>query len=207
MPRLPDDPEESPAESKGPISGGGKAPQKPAPSLPAAPASRKWIIYLAIFVLGLPVFLVMFGPPAAGGWILWEQFALYWHDGSWRELSLFSLATRTVDPNLAGNLRWPDLAVCHEFEGTSASGNAAVSPSESAGNACPQLGPVGSWLLHPDKFSAWHGGVAGVFRFLPVSGLLFLLGLVSSYLLRLFSLERRPRTAPVSYKPIISSKE
>ena len=154
--------------------------------MPVAPrrlvsASRKWLLMLAMFALGIPVFFVMLGPPIAGGWILWRQYALYREDGRWRAFSLLELATLTLDENLAANLRWPGLAACKGFRETQMAG-----PSERATQECPQLGPAQSWLLHPPSSSEWHRRVAGAFRAVPVSSLLFFLGLILSFLLRLF---------------------
>jgi hypothetical protein len=151
---------------------------------------------LVMFVLGAPVFLVMLGPPIAGGWILWYQYALYRDDGRWREFSFFELTTLTLDKNLAADLRWPGLAVCNGFPET----ESAVA-SEQSTQECPQLGPAQSWLLQPPPFSEWHRRVAGVFRVVPVSSVLFFLGLALSFFLRLGGLDwklRPPPPAPAS---------
>ena len=167
-------------------------------------SNRKWVLYLVMLVLGLPVVFVMLAPPFAGGWILWNQIALYRQDEGWREFSLFDLATGTVEPELAANIRWPGLAVCNEFRGADTFGNAGRPPS-GRDPTCPQLGPWQSWLLSPASFPEWHRRVAGAFRFVPVSSLLFLFGLMLSYLLRLFGADWRFRTAPPAPPPVSSS--
>ena len=163
------------------------------PAEPPRPvfSSRKWLIMLAMFTLGAPVFLVMLGPPIAGGWILWHQVALYRDDGRWHRFSFFELMTLTVDDDLAANLRWPGLAVCRGFSETQRDGD-----SEQASEECPQLGPAQTWLLHPPPSSEWHASVAGVFRAVPVSSALFLLGLVLSFLLQMAGLDWKPRSPP-----------
>ena len=182
-----------PPHDEEPIADGGGMPHSPHRLVFA---SRKWLLMLVMFTLGAPVFLVMLGPPIAGGWILWHQFALYQDDGRWHAFSFFELTTLTLDEDLAGKLRWPGLAVCNGFPGTQ-----SAEGSEQTTGECPQLGPAQSWLLHPPPSAEWHGPVAGVFRAVPVSSVLFLLGLVLSFLFRLGGLDwklRAPPPAPAS---------
>jgi hypothetical protein len=177
-----------PPHDEVPITNGGGMPNAPHRLVFA---SRKWLLMLVMFVLGAPVFLVMIGPPIAGGWILWHQYALYRDDGRWREFSFFELTTLTLDKDLAANLRWPGLAVCDGFSGAESAG-----ASERSTQECPQLGPAQFWLLHPPPFSKWPGRVAGVFRAVPVSSALFFLGLVLASFLRLGGLDWKLRPPP-----------
>ena len=188
-----------PEEGK-PISGSGKMPERPSRRVSLI---RRQMLFLAMFILGLPVILVMLGPPLVGSWILWRQFALFQEDGQWHRFSLFELATRTADQKLAVSLGWPSLAVCNEFQETAGSGSSAgVLPSEQFHPNCSELGPWQSWLLRPASLLAWHRRVAGVFRFVPVSSALFLLGLISSYLLRLFGTDWRFLGGPPEPPPL-----
>ena len=177
-----------PSRDEKPISDGGRMAEVPRR---LASASRKGLLMLAMFALGVPVFLVLLGPPIAGGWILVQQYALYRDDGRWREFSLFELTTLTLDEKLAANLRWPGLTACYGFRETQGAG-----PAGRAAQECPHLGPAQSWLLHPTSSSEWHRRVAGVSRAVPVSSLLFFLGLVLSFLLRLFGANWKFRSPP-----------
>ena len=78
-----------PPHNQEPLSDGGVMPAPEAPRRLVS-ASRKWLLMLVMFALGIPVFLVMLGPPIAAGWILWQQYALYRDDGRWRAFSLLN---------------------------------------------------------------------------------------------------------------------
>jgi len=163
-------------------SSGGKTP-KQTRSLEAADTSsdRKWVLYLAMLILGLPVFLVMFGPAVAGSWVLWQQIALYRRSAQWRQFSLFDAATKTADPELVARLRWPGLAACSEFRGKDGASGSGDSAAGQNAPRCSQLGPAQNWLLGLERESI----VSRILRFIPVSSLFFVAALFASYLLRL----------------------
>ena len=191
-----------PEESKE-AAGARKAPEPPRQQERYA-FQRKALIVLAMLVLGLPVFVVLFSPPVAGGLILWHQIGLYRQDGRWRAFSLFELATNTVDRDLTDKLRWPALSLCSE---TGRNREPAENPNGLSGQripvgiegGCAELGPAQSWLLRPNASSGWHRNLVRVLRFIPVSSLLFLVGLTISYVFRLIEIGRRagkPSPAP-----------
>jgi hypothetical protein len=163
----------------------------PAPSkTPRDPGSvlssdRAWLVYVAMLVLGLPVLFVIVAPLAVGGWILWHQTAIYRAERQWPQFSLFELATRTAKPELAMRLSWPELSVCEQFGGEHNSNDTAGALPNESEPACPGLSPFQNWLLDPDSPSRSNAIVAGTLRLVPVSSVFFLLGLLSSYVLRL----------------------
>lgn len=177
--------------------------------------SRKGLLMLVMFALGIPVFFVMLAPPLAGGWILWQQYALYRDDGRWREFSLFELATLTLDENLAANLHWPGLAVCNGLLEAAPPGPNGAGALERAAEECPQPSPAQSWLLHPPSSPEWPKRVAGGFRAVPVSSLLFFFGLVLSFLLRLYGANWKlrspspfaPESSPAAPRKLASGPE
>lgn len=176
-----------PSKDEKPVSGRVEIPEVP---LRPASVSRKGLLLLVMYVLGIPVFLVMLIPPITGGWILLHQYILYRTDERWHEFSLFEFATQTLDEELAGNLGWPELAACNRFR-------EAVAPGPTAGGevpeGCPQLSPWQSWLLHPAAYPEWHRRVERVLRAVPVSSVLFFFGLLLAFLLRLFGTDWKPR--------------
>lgn len=186
-----------------PISGSGEKPVDPARFVFT---SRKWLLLLVMYTLGLPVFFAVLAPPAAGSWILWHQYALYREQGRWHEFSLYGLATLTLDGNLAERLAWPGLAACEGYQsvvlGTEPSN---AGPSESASRDCPQLGPWQSWLLHPTSYPVWHMRVERLFRSIPVSSVFFLIGLMLSFVLQFFGMDWRFRPRPAPPAPPVSS--
>ena len=182
------------------------APEPPRRQEPYA-FQRKLLIVLAMLVLGLPVFVILFFPPVAGGLILWHQIKLYRQDGRWRAFSLFEFATNTVDRDLTEKLRWPALSTCSEL---GRSLEPAEKPSGLSGQTipgalesrCAELGPALSWLLRPNASSGWHRNLVRVLRFIPISSLLFLVGLIISYVFRLIEIGRRAsKTAPAPPPP------
>ena len=176
-----------------------QTPKQPVQQVPDS-LQKKLLLVLSMLVLGSPVFVVLFSPVFAGGWILWFQIALYRQDGRWRAFSLFELATRTVDREFSDELQWPALSSCNEIESSrKPTENPPGSPGENVSGAlkprCPDLGPVESWLLSPESPSGWHRNLTRLLRAIPVSSLLFLLCLITSYLLRLIETGRRHRKA------------
>jgi hypothetical protein len=55
-----------------------------------------------------------------------------------------------------------------------------------AAQECAQLAPHSTGLPQPLISSDWHGRLKGVFQAVPVSSMVFLLGLILSFLLQLF---------------------
>jgi hypothetical protein len=184
------------------MAGKGRKPEPmPAPSPYASP--KKLLLIFAMIVLGLPVFLVLLAPPVAGSWILGHQFILYRNDARWRPFSVFEWATGTADRDLAANLGRPELASCNEFRATAGSDSTARVPtSEQIQQACPALSPWQAWLLSPTAWLGLHRYLAPVLRVIPVSSLLFLLGAIAAYLLRLVGLEWRSRAGPPPPPPL-----
>ena len=182
-----------------------ETPKQPGQQVPDS-LQKKLLLVLSMLVLGMPVFIVLFGPVFAGGWILWYQFALYRQDGQWRAFSLFELVTRTVNREISDELQWPTLSSCSEIGSSRKPGaNSERSPGESVSGAlkprCPNLSPVESWLLSPESPSGWHRNFTRVLRAIPVSSLLFLLGLIGSFLLRLIEIEGITRKASPAPRP------
>ena len=189
--------------------GARKAPEPPRQQEPYA-FQRTLLIVLAMLVLGMPVFVVLFSPPFAGGWILWHQSKLYRQDGRWRAFSLFELVTHTVDRDLTERLGWSGLSSCSEL---GRNREPAEKPSGLSGQTipgglesrCAELGPLESWLLHPDTPSGWHRNLERTLRFIPVSSLLFLVGLIISYVFRLTEIGRRARKPSPAPPPATGS--
>lgn len=157
---------------------------------PPSSIQRKLLLILTMLVLGLPVIVVMLAPPSAGGWILWRQVALYRQDGRWRALSLFELATYTVDREFSDALRWPGVSSCSEFVSSRSPAEKLTGSSSARSTGvttarCPELSPAQSWLLSPESPSGGHRFLTRVLRAIPVSSLLFLLGLITAYFFRL----------------------
>ena len=179
----------------------GGTPEQPIPTVRSS-FQKQIVLILAMAVLGLPVLVVVLGPPMTGAWILWRQFARYRTDARWRQFSVFEWTTHTVEQDLAEDLGWPGLASCSEFRKSalSGSGQEVVAAAQASGR-CPELGPAQAWLLNPDAYFEWHRYVAPVLRFIPLSSVLFLLGLIAAYLLRVVSLERGPRKRPPPPQP------
>jgi len=178
------------------LAGKGRRPQPPFPPAPFS-SPRKLILTFAMIVLGLPVFVVLLAPAGAGAWILGHQFILYQNDARWRPFSLFEWGTHTVDPDLAANLGRPELASCYEFRATAGSDSTARVPtSEQIQRGCPDLSPWQAWLLSPTAWLGLHRYLAPALRFIPVSSLLFLLGAIMAYVLRLVELKWRSREGP-----------
>ena len=100
-------------QSEEPISGRGEKQVVPSRYVFA---SRRWLLLLVMYTLGLPVFFAILIPPAIGGWILWHQYALYREEGRWHEFSLYGLATLTLDERIATRLGWPSLAGCGGYQ-------------------------------------------------------------------------------------------
>jgi hypothetical protein len=160
------------------------------------------ILTFAMIVLGLPVSVALLAPAGAGAWILWHQFAAYRTAARWRPFSVFEWATHTVDWDLAANLGRPELASCNEFRATAGSDSTARVPtSEQIQRGCPDLSPWQAWLLSPTAWLGLHRYLAPLLRFIPVSSLLFLLGAIVAYLLRLIGLEWRARAGPAAPNP------
>ena len=171
---------------------GRKSEPLPPPASYSSP--KKLLLIFAMIVLGLPVFVVLLVPPGAGAWILWRQFAAYQNDDRWRPFSVFQWATHTVDRDLAANFGRPELASCNEFQESAGSDSPARVPtSEQIRRSCPDLGAWQAWLLSPDTWVGLHRHLARVLRVIPVSSLLFLLGAITAWLLRLVGLEWRAR--------------
>lgn len=183
------------------MTGKGGRPEQPIP--PVQPAfQRKLLLILGMAVLGLPVFLVLLGPPLAGAWILWNQFALYRNDARWRPSSVFEWVTDTVDQDLAENLGWPGFASCSEFQQIEVSDSGGgVLTREQVQRGCPELGPWQSWLLKPTALFGLHRYLAPILQTIPISSLLFLLGLIAAYLLGLIGGGWRARPGPPRQSP------
>jgi hypothetical protein len=172
---------------------------KPAQPIPPVQSNlqKKLLLLTGMIVLGLPVFLVLLGPPLVGAWILWHQFALYENDARWRPFSVFQWVTDTVDQDLAENLGWPGLASCNQFRSPAVSdSDGGVFDIEQIQRECPELGPWQAWLLSPNALFGLRGYLVPVLRFIPISSLLFLLGLIAAYLLRFFGWRWRTRAGP-----------
>jgi len=187
------------------MAGKGGTPEQPSPPAPFA-FQRKLLLIVGMVVLGLPVFLVLLSPPLVGAWILWHQFALYENDARWRPFSAFQWVTDTVDQDLAENLGWPGLASCNQFRSLAFSDSSGgVLDTEQIQRRCPQLGPWQAWLLSPNALVGLRGYLAPILRFLPISSLLFLLGLIVAYLLRFFGWRWRRQAGPPTPQPLGSS--
>ena len=168
--------------------------RKPEPESAPTSSPKKLLLIFTMIVLGLPVFVVLLVPPAGGAWILWQQYAAYQKDSRWRPFSVFGWATHTVDPDLAASLGRPALASCNEFRESEGSDAAVRIPtSEQIRRSCPELGAWQAWLLSPDAWVRLRQSVARALQVIPVSSLLFLLGAIAAWLLRLFGLEWRAR--------------
>ena len=187
------------------MAGKGGTPEQPSPPAQFA-FQRKFLLIVGMVVLGLPVFLVLLSPPLVGAWILWHQFALYENDARWRPFSVSEWMTDTVDQDLAENLGWPGLASCSEFQQieVSDSGGGALTREQVQGG-CPELGPWQSWLLKPTALFGWHRYLAPILQTIPISSLLFLLGLTVAYLLRFFGWRWRRQAGPPTPQPLGSS--
>ena len=159
--------------------------------------SRRWLLLLVMYTLGLPVFFAILIPPAIGGWILWHQYTLYREEGRWHEFSLYGLSTLTLNENLAARLGVPGLAACSAYPPT-------VLPSVPS-EECPQLGPWQSWLLHPTTYPQWHTRAKGLSDSIPVSSVCFLIGLILSFVLQFFGMDWRFRARPAPPAPPGSS--
>lgn len=170
---------------------------------PRSSPPKKLILTVTMFVLALPVFVVLLIPTGAGAWILGHQFILYRSDAHWRPFSVFDWGTHTVDRDLAANLIRPELASCVEFrERAGPDSKARVPTSEQIRQACPDLSPWQVWLLSPEAWFGLHRYLTPVLRFLPVSSLLFLMGAIVAYLLRLVGLEWHSRARPPAAPPL-----
>ena len=169
-------------------------------------ASRRWLLLLVMYILGLPVFFAILVPPSVGGWILWHQYALYREEGRWHEFSLYRLATLTVDEGLTARLLWPGLAACTEYRSdVPSTGSSGPDLSQAASEECPQLGPWQSWLLHPSVYPQWHTRAKGLLESIPVSSVFFLIGLLLSFVLQFFGMDWRFRSRPPPPAPPVSS--
>ena len=187
------------------MAGKGGTPEQPIPPAQFA-FQRKFLLIVGMVVLGLPVFLVLLSPPLVGAWILWHQFALYENDARWRPFSVSEWVTYTVDQDLAENLGWPGLASCNQFRALAVSDSGGgVLDTEQMPRGCPELGPWQSWLLKPTALFGWHRYLAPILQTIPISSLLFLLGLMVAYLLRFFGWRWRRRAGPPTPKPLGSS--
>ena len=138
---------------------------------------KKVLLWPFVVFFGLPLYLLTFClamlPLLLGGGFLLLQSYFYLETGKWPSFSILDVATHTVEPSFANEIRKPQLASCAPFrDRLTPGGDGRLS------EPCPDLSSWQFWLIQPDSWFGLHEMLLPFLNLASIPLLLLIKGMI-----------------------------